>query len=111
MIEWKSVRPFTYRGRTYHWRTDRNRWELLVAGRVLASVVADAVYPEMWRIDPGGGVLSDIVKLSRAKDAAVRLVDASLNVTKPLRRALPVREMESPATLVPSRLELAEAVP
>lgn len=56
MIEWKSVRPFTYRGRTYHWRTDRNRWELLVAGRVLASVVADAVYPEMWRIDLGGGV-------------------------------------------------------
>ena len=55
--------------------------------------------------------MSDIVKLSRAKDAAVRLVDASLNVTKPLRRALPVREMESPATLVPSRLELAEAVP
>jgi len=101
MTGWQTFKPFTYRGRAYHWRTDRSRWELLVAGRVLASVVTDAVYPNMWRIDLGDGALSDLVNLTRAKDAAVRLVDASLNVTKPLRRALPVREMESPATLCP----------
>jgi hypothetical protein len=82
---------------------------LLVGGRVVAKVVPDGTYPHMWRIDLGGA-LSDVVNLPRAKDAAVRLVDASLDITKPMRRASPVREMTSTLARVPDAPELAPAV-
>lgn len=36
----------------------------------LAHIVPDAKYPSMWRIKWPNGMLSDMVNLSRAKDAA-----------------------------------------
>jgi hypothetical protein len=98
MSKWRTFRPFTYRGRTYHWRTDGSRWELFMADRVVAKVVADVVYPKMWSIDLGDGTLSDMINLSRAKDAARRLVDASLDATKTLRRASPMRQTDPAAS-------------
>jgi hypothetical protein len=41
------------------------------------SVVPDAVYAGMWRIDLGDGALSDMVNLSRAKEAAAMRADAN----------------------------------
>ena len=40
-------------------------------GRELARVEADAQYSGMWRIHWPDGVVSDMVNLSRAKDAAM----------------------------------------
>jgi hypothetical protein len=92
MTTWKSFRPFTYRNtRTYQWRTDGGRWELTMAGQVVAKVVPDATHAGMWRIDLGDGVLSDMVNLPRAKDAAVPLADAKLNVRKSLSGGSPMR--------------------
>ena len=45
----------------------------------LLSVVPDAVYPAMWRVRRADGSLSDLVNLSRAKDAALSLALAILN--------------------------------
>ena len=68
----RASQPFTYRNiLTDHWRTNGSRWELVTAGRVVAKVVPDAVYAGMWRIDLGDGALSDMVNLTRAKEAAV----------------------------------------
>jgi hypothetical protein len=39
----------------------------------LARVVPDGRYPGMWRIAWGDGCLSDMVNLTRAKDAAAAL--------------------------------------
>jgi hypothetical protein len=49
------------------------RWkehEIRFQDRKLAAVVQDKKYPAMWRIDRLDGTLSDMVNLSRAKDAA-----------------------------------------
>jgi hypothetical protein len=73
----RASQPFTHRNtNTYHWRTNSSRWELVTAGRVVAKVVPDAVYAGMWRIDLGDGALSDMVNLTRAKEAAVMRADA-----------------------------------
>jgi hypothetical protein len=92
MIRWLTSRPFQYRAHTYHWRTDGERWELVTAGRVVAKVVPDGKYARMWRIDLGDGILSDMVNLPRAKDAAMRRVDAMLDATKPAVRGSPMRQ-------------------
>ena len=92
MTEWKAYPPFIYRDkRTYHWRTDGARLELLAGRRVVAKVVSDLTYLGMWRIDLGDGVLSDMVNLSRAKDVAVRLADASQVAGKTPASASPMR--------------------
>ena len=41
----------------------------------LAWVIPDAKYPSMWRIKWPDGHLSDMVNLSRAKDAAVAIAE------------------------------------
>jgi len=108
MSNWQTFKPFTYCNiRTYHWRTEGNRSELLTAGRVVAKVMPDVTYPRMWRIDLGSDALSDMVNLSRARDAAVRLADARLNVRKPRAVARPMRETDPAATLVSSDTERA----
>jgi hypothetical protein len=102
MIRWLTSRPFQYRAHTYHWRTDGERWDLVTAGRVVAKVVPDEKYARMWRIDLGDGILSDMVNLPRAKDAAMRRVDAMLDATKPAVRGSPMRQN---GLAVPSSLE------
>jgi hypothetical protein len=59
------------------------RWEgrrlRLVTGRLLAIVEPDSRYAGMFRVRLPDGRQTDIVNLSRAKDAAVALALASLN--------------------------------
>jgi hypothetical protein len=43
------------------------------AKRPLLHVVPDAVHPEMWRVQYPDGRLTDMVNLTRAKDAAVSI--------------------------------------
>ena len=46
---------------------------------ILARIVADNVYPSMWRVKMPSGKLSDMVNLTRAKDAAMSIVLSTLN--------------------------------
>ena len=95
----RASQPFTHRNtNTYHWRTNSSRWELVTAGRVVAKVVPDAVYAGMWRIDLGDGALSDMVNLTRAKEAAAMRADAIIRrrhlAAPPMRRNDPALTKE-----------------
>jgi hypothetical protein len=59
------------------WEGDHLR---LISGRLLATIERDQTWPTMWRVRrlPHGHV-TDIVNLSRARDAATTLALASLN--------------------------------
>jgi hypothetical protein len=46
---------------------------------ILARIVADRVYPGMWRVKLPSGKLSDMTNLARAKDAATSIALAILN--------------------------------
>jgi hypothetical protein len=46
---------------------------------ILARIVADHVYPGMWRVKMPSGKLSDMANLARGKDAAMSIVLAILN--------------------------------
>jgi hypothetical protein len=46
---------------------------------ILARIVADRVYPGMWRVKLPSGKLSDMTNLVRAKDAATSIALAILN--------------------------------
>jgi hypothetical protein len=46
---------------------------------ILARIVADRVYPSMWRVKTPSGKLSDMTNLTRAKDAAMTMTLAILN--------------------------------
>lgn len=48
-------------------------------GRLLATIVLDRKWPKMYRIQLPGQDLSDMVNLTRAKDAAIALAIADLN--------------------------------
>ena len=49
------------------------------SGRVLASIEPDRAWPGMWRVRLPDGHLTDMVNLSRAKDAAASHALATLN--------------------------------
>jgi hypothetical protein len=65
-------------------RWQRNRLRLHT-GRLVASIEPDEASPGMWRVQLTAGHRTDMVNLTRARDAAVTLSLASLNV--PLRQA------------------------
>jgi hypothetical protein len=46
---------------------------------ILAQIVADRVYPSMWRVKMPSGKLSDMTNLTRAKDAAMSIAISILN--------------------------------
>ena len=46
--------------------------------RVVATIEPDSKWPGMWRV-PRGGVISDLLNLSRAKDAAIAIARSDLN--------------------------------
>lgn len=46
--------------------------DLCLGRRVIASIVADPVWPKMWRVEVGGW-LTDMVNRTRARDAALSL--------------------------------------
>ncbi len=47
--------------------------------RKMVEIEQDARYPKMWRVKHPDGRLSDMVNLTRARDAAVGFALASLN--------------------------------
>lgn len=51
------------------WRGPR----LYFRGRLIATIVQDVRYADMWRVRLPDGTISDMVNLSRAKDAAMWL--------------------------------------
>jgi len=59
-----------------HWEGRQLR---LLTGRLLATVETDNRYTGMYRVRLPDGRLTDIVNLTRAKDAAVSLALVSLN--------------------------------
>src|SRR5258708_35646913 len=71
-------RPFRFHRRTYEWRQTGQSWELTTAGQTVAQGVPDALHPGMYRVDLGDDPLSDMVNLTRAKDAALSLADRAI---------------------------------
>jgi hypothetical protein len=53
----------------FGWKQVGAEWRLFHARRIVARVVPDANYPDMWRLKLPGG-LGDMVNRSRARDAA-----------------------------------------
>jgi hypothetical protein len=51
----------------------------LTSGRLLATVKPDPEWPNLWRVHMPDGHVTDMVNLSRAKDAAGTLALAVLN--------------------------------
>ena len=56
------------------WRGPR----LYFRGHVIATIVQDVRYPDMWRVRLPDGTISDMVNLTRAKDAAMWLTGAQI---------------------------------
>lgn len=52
------------------------------------SVVQDVAYPTMWRVRMPGGALSDMVNRTRAKDAAMSMLDRDMRATETTGRAV-----------------------
>ncbi len=107
MTKWKAFLPFIHHSTRYQWRTNGARWELLAAGRVVARVLRDGTHAGMFHIDLGDGVLSDMVNLPRAKDAAVRMVDAREAAGKTLTSASPMPLQRRAGLSRPANLPLA----
>src|SRR6266436_3705573 len=98
---------YSYDRGDFTWHQD-GTWALHVEGRRggVLHVVRDETYPQMLRIRHLDGRLFDMVNLSRAKDAAI---SAALGILNRSRESTPVtppmRQNESPATLVPDAPE------
>lgn len=63
--------------------TTRLKWhglKLYYGGRKLSEIEPDARYPEMWRVIEADGTRSDMVNLSRVKDAAVRRASQAIEM-------------------------------
>jgi hypothetical protein len=91
---------FRFHGAIYYrWQRTDGSWQLSRWGRVVAEVVPDERYPSMFRVKLPDRPFSDMVNMTRAKDAALRLVDHALQ-TRPqfaVERP-PVRSDEGGAT-------------
>ena len=75
-------------GITAQWKGDR-----LYLGRKLSGyeVIADERWPGMWRVRRPDGSLSDMVNRSRAKDAALTMLDRDLRAGESPPGAAPAR--------------------
>jgi hypothetical protein len=90
-------RPFRFHRRTYEWRQTGQSWELTTAGQTVAQVAPDEKYPGMWRADLGDDPLSDMVNLTRAKDAALSLADRAIETGRLSRPGGPPISFPDPA--------------
>jgi hypothetical protein len=83
---------FRFGRRHYEWRQDGQCWELLTIGQVVARVVPDETHAGMYRIKVGDAPPSDMVNLTRAKEAAVSMADRAIEIGRlRLRGASPIR--------------------
>jgi hypothetical protein len=74
----------------------------------VAEIAPDAKWPGMWRVRMADGRLSDMVNLTRARDAAMELAVAVLNRQDSARHgvgASPMRETDPQATPIAPALE------
>ena len=72
----------------FRWRNTGEGVALHLGTRPLVMVVADGRYPGMYRVRTPDGALSDMVNLTRAKDAALALarrVPETTVVASPIR--------------------------
>jgi hypothetical protein len=70
---------FKFNRSYYGWRQTGGVWRLIRSSRVVAVVTPDPRFPSMFQIKFPDGSISDIVNLTRAKDAALSLADAVLD--------------------------------
>jgi hypothetical protein len=73
------------------WRSDGGGLAICFQRRVMLRILPDATWPKMWRVQHPDGRLSDMVNLTRAKDAAITLALASLNTQDSPAEAPPMR--------------------
>jgi hypothetical protein len=73
------MRDYRYRPRDLRWDGNNLR---LGRGRVVATIAHDQNWPGMWRAKMLDRPISDMVNLSRAKDAAITLALAALDERK-----------------------------
>jgi hypothetical protein len=70
------------------WKGDR----LYLSNRLSGySIVPDERYPSMWRVRHPDGSLSDMINRTRAKDAAMAMLDRDLRHAHSPTEAPPVR--------------------
>jgi hypothetical protein len=69
---------FRFHGAIYRWLPTADGLKLERSGRVVAEVVPEERHPSMFRIKLLGKPVSDMVNLSRAKNAELRLADHAL---------------------------------
>jgi len=74
---------------------DRIEWhgnDLCLIGRhtAIVSIVQGDRYPAMWRVRYPDGVLSDIVNVTRARDAARAIAGAILNARQMVQEGSPI---------------------
>jgi hypothetical protein len=74
-----------------------------IGGRVLAAIEPDQTWPSMWRVRLPEGFLTDMVNLSRAKDAAVAHALATLNRRQEAAWAARRRKLPSGSVNMPRR--------
>jgi hypothetical protein len=74
-----TSQKFKFNRSLYRWLHSAASWELMRSGHVVVQVVPDIKFPTMFRIQVPGMPPSDMVNLSRAKDAALSLEDAVLD--------------------------------
>jgi hypothetical protein len=70
---------FKFNRSLYQWQQSSAGWPLMRLGVVVAVVMPDPEHPNMFRIEVPGMPPSDMVNLTRAKDAALSLADALLD--------------------------------
>jgi hypothetical protein len=91
----------SYRHRDLRWDGHKLR---LNSGRLLATVEPDTEWAGMHRVRLTDGELTDMVNLTRAKDAAAHLVLADLNKHAGRVEAPPVSHSKPAAISLPSSL-------
>jgi hypothetical protein len=72
-----TARPTVIGRNKLTWRESGSGFALYLGGSPVAHVVPDAVHAGMWRVRRPNGFLSDMVNLTRARDAAEALALAS----------------------------------
>jgi hypothetical protein len=66
----------------YEWKRTPDSWLLMQSRRIAAVLLPDPRFLPMFRIKLPDGSISDMVNLTRAKDAALSLADAVLDGRK-----------------------------
>jgi hypothetical protein len=74
-----TSQKFKFNRSLYQWQQSDAGWKLMCSGGAVAEVVPDLKFPTMFRVKIPGMPPSDIVNLTRAKDAALSLADAVLD--------------------------------